>query len=162
MFSSLKVMRKEEISIKLETTLVHGYFYTACSVRSRPFCIFIRCEACKWRSPLRLHYGIYGKPLEYKLYCYSSIRDYVGSQCRENETTAGYHGQLQQSSSIVMSVNEWKPFIKAMVEPFRKKQQYEITSIHKVSMFLCLSWPHTLYAWITIHGDFLQCIHLHL
>ena len=24
-------------------------------------------------------------------------------------------------------------------------------------MFLCLAWPHTLYTWITIRGDFLQC-----
>ena len=37
--------------IKFETTLVLGYFYTACSGRSRPFCIFIRCESCKWRPP---------------------------------------------------------------------------------------------------------------
>jgi len=39
------------VKIKLETTLVLGYFYTACSGRCRPFCIFIRCESCKWRPP---------------------------------------------------------------------------------------------------------------
>ena len=27
------------------------YFYTASSGRFRPFCIFIRCESCKWRPP---------------------------------------------------------------------------------------------------------------
>jgi len=37
--------------IKLETTYVLGYFYAACSGISRPFCIFIRCESCKWRPP---------------------------------------------------------------------------------------------------------------
>ena len=37
------------VKIKLETTLVLGYFYTACSGRCRPFRIFIRCESCKWR-----------------------------------------------------------------------------------------------------------------
>ena len=37
--------------IKLETTLVLGYFYTAYSGRCRSFCIFIRCESCKWRPP---------------------------------------------------------------------------------------------------------------
>ena len=30
------------VKIRLETTLVLGYFYTACSGRCRPFCIFIR------------------------------------------------------------------------------------------------------------------------
>jgi len=57
-------------------------------------------------DPLRLHYGTYGKPLECKLYFHWSIRDYVGSQSRENETTAEYHGKLQQLSSIDVSVNE--------------------------------------------------------
>ena len=33
-------------------------------------------------DPLWLHCGIYGKPLEYKLYFHWSIRDDVGSQCR--------------------------------------------------------------------------------
>jgi len=51
---------------------------------------------------LRLHYGTYWKPLKYKLYFHWSISDYVGSQCRENETTAF----LQQLSSIDVSVNE--------------------------------------------------------
>jgi len=37
--------------IKLETSLVLGYFYTACSGRCRPFWFFIRCESCKWRPP---------------------------------------------------------------------------------------------------------------
>ena len=57
-------------------------------------------------GPLRLHYGTYGKPLEYKLYCHWSVRDYLDSQCRENETTARYHVKLQQPSSIDVSVNE--------------------------------------------------------
>ena len=39
------------VKMKLETTLVRGYFYTACSGRCRPFWIFIRCESCKWRPP---------------------------------------------------------------------------------------------------------------
>ena len=37
------------VKIKLETTYVLGYFYTACSGISRPFWIFIRCESCKWQ-----------------------------------------------------------------------------------------------------------------
>ena len=47
-------------------------------------------------DPLRLHYGTYWKPLEYKLYCHWSVREYIGSQSRENETTAGYHVKLCQ------------------------------------------------------------------
>ena len=42
--------------IKLGTSLVPGHFYTVCSGRSPLFCIFIRCESCKWR-PLQLHVG---------------------------------------------------------------------------------------------------------
>jgi len=58
-------------------------------------------------DPLWLHYGTYGKPLEYKLYFHWSIRDYVGSQSRGNETTAEYHyKKLQQLSPIDVSVNE--------------------------------------------------------
>ena len=90
------------VKIKLETTLVLGYFYTACSGRCRPFCIFIYANG----DPLRLHYGTYWKPLKYKPYFHWSISDYIGSQCRENETTARYHEKIQQLSSIDVSVNE--------------------------------------------------------
>ena len=38
--------------IKLETTLVLGYFYIACTGRSRPFFVFICYESCKWRPPM--------------------------------------------------------------------------------------------------------------
>ena len=127
------------VKIKLETTKVLGYFYTACSGSSRPFCICIRCESCKWR-PLRWHYGTYGKPLEYKLYFHWSISDNVCWQCRENETTAGYHGKLQQLSSIDVSVNEWKR---------KAHSRGKYVSVSIITEYM--------YAWITIRGDFLQC-----
>ena len=38
--------------IKLETTLVLGYFYIACTGRFRPFFYFICYESCKWRPPM--------------------------------------------------------------------------------------------------------------
>ena len=71
-------------------------------------------------DPLRLHYGTLWKPLKYNPYFHWSIIDYVGSQCSENETTAGYHEKLQQPSSIDVSVNECKRLLKSIVGPFRR------------------------------------------
>jgi len=51
-FSSHFSNKIGHVKIKLETTLVLGYLYTACSGRCRPFCIFIRwesCENCKYK-----------------------------------------------------------------------------------------------------------------
>ena len=82
--------------------------------------VFLFCANLANGDRLRLHYGTYRKPLEYKLYFHWSIRDYVGSKSRENETTAEYHGKLQQLSSIDVSVNELKRLIKSTVGPFRR------------------------------------------
>ena len=91
------------VKIKLETTYDLDIFTQPVAAYLDRFVSLFVANLANG-GPLRLHYGTYGKPLEYKLYCHWLVREYVGSKCRENETTVGYHVKLQQPSSIDVSV----------------------------------------------------------
>ena len=96
-----------------------GYFTQPVAVNVDRFVFVFNANPANG-DHLRLHYGTYWKPIKYKPYFHWSISDYGCSQCRENETTAGYHEQLQQPSSIDVSANEFKRLIKSTVGPFRR------------------------------------------
>ena len=96
--------KKAHVKIELETTLVPGYCKQCVGVDSDRF-VFVFVANLTNGDHRRLNCGITGS--HYYTSCTVVGQPVVMLvQCREHETTDGNHGQLQQPSSIVVSVNE--------------------------------------------------------